>query len=110
MELSMETARLKPEDMASEIGRSVTTVRNYLGGRTVPSRAVLVAWAMRTGVTVDWLETGAEEAGPDDGPGLDLRTPPGTRTRNLRIMRKAQVLTFPARYQPFPASPGEQAA
>ena len=81
--LSLEEAGLKPEDMATHLGKSVTTIRNYLAGRTVPDRAKLIAWSLICGVRFGWLANGIE-AGPDDGPGLDLRTPPGTRTQNLR--------------------------
>lgn len=58
MDLSMESAGLGTEDMAVEIGRSVTTIRNYLAGRTIPTRAVITAWALRCGVDRYWLATG----------------------------------------------------
>ena len=66
----MEWADLGPEDMAAEIGRGVTTIRNYLAGRTNPSRAVLIAWAMKCGVPVGWLIDGEVPTAPTD-------TPPG---------------------------------
>ena len=66
LDLALEVADLKPEDIAAEIGRSATTIRNYLAGRTHPSRAVLIAWSFKCGVSLDWLETG--EHG-DRGPG-----------------------------------------
>lgn len=58
MDLAMESAGLGTEDMAAEIGRSVTTIRNYLAGRTIPTRAVITAWALRCRVDRDWLATG----------------------------------------------------
>lgn len=61
--LALEDAALKPEDMAGYLGRSITTIRNYLGGRTTPSRGVLVAWALRTEVPLDWLEQGVSATG-----------------------------------------------
>jgi transcriptional regulator with XRE-family HTH domain len=67
----MEDADLNPEVMAVEIGRSVTTIRNYLAGRTVPTRAVLVTWSLRCGVDLDWLATGIEE-GPGAPPDLEV--------------------------------------
>jgi transcriptional regulator with XRE-family HTH domain len=60
MDLAMESAGLKVEDMAGEIGRSVTTIRNYLAGRTTPTRAVVTAWALRCKVDRDWLAYGIE--------------------------------------------------
>lgn len=61
---ALEAAGVSNEEMAEEIGRGVTTIRNYLRGRTIPERAVLVTWALRCGVPFDWLAYGVE---PDDG-------------------------------------------
>lgn len=61
--LALEYADLRPEDMAEEIGRSATTIRNYLAGRTRPTRAVLFTWAARTGVPFEWLEQGKSSTG-----------------------------------------------
>lgn len=69
--LALEVASLKPEDMATEIGRSVTTIRNYLSGRTTPTRAVITAWALRCSVSRIWIETG-EIASPDAPPGQEI--------------------------------------
>lgn len=73
--LALEVADLKPEDMADELGRSVTTIRNYLKGRTVPSRGVITAWALRCQVSRDWIETGVPAApgGPNGPSGLPSR-------------------------------------
>jgi transcriptional regulator with XRE-family HTH domain len=65
--LALEVAELRPEDMAEEIGRSVTTIRNYLAGRTSPSRAVITAWAFRCGIDRDWLAYGISRPSPGDG-------------------------------------------
>ncbi len=67
----MESAGLKAEDMATEIGRSVTTIRNYLAGRTSPTRAVITAWALRCQVDREWLATG-HEPGPGTTEGQDI--------------------------------------
>jgi len=72
--LALEWANVNPEGMASEIGRAPTTIRNYLSGRTDPSRGVVTAWAVRCGVDRDWLWDG-EAAGPDDGPGRSQYPP-----------------------------------
>lgn len=73
--LALEVAGLKPEDMAKELGLGVTTIRNYLKGRTFPTRAVLTAWALRCSISRDWLEYGIpaspspspQEGGPISG-------------------------------------------
>lgn len=68
LSLALEIAELKPEDIAVELGLAATTVRNYLAGRTSPKRAVLVAWALRCGVPIDWLAEGViPQTPPDDG-------------------------------------------
>lgn len=56
--------------MAEYLGISRNTVGNYTSGRTVPDRRTLMLWAMRTGVPLEWLETGEDPAdpqGPDGG-------------------------------------------
>lgn len=63
--LALEAAGVSNEEMAEEIGRGVTTVRNYRKGRTIPERAVLVTWALRCGVPFDWLAYGVTNL---DGP------------------------------------------
>ncbi len=64
----MEWAEVDIETMAHEIRRSTTTIRNYLSGRTIPSHTVLVVWAMRTGVPLDWLEEDDRPPGRDISP------------------------------------------
>jgi transcriptional regulator with XRE-family HTH domain len=47
------------------------TIGNYENGRTHPSRAAILLWAVACGVSVDWLETG--EPDPENpGPGLPI--------------------------------------
>lgn len=90
MHRAMEWANLGPDDMAAEVGRGVTTIRNYLAGRTSPTRAVLIAWAMRCGVPFSWLDTGEEPADPPDGNGQVLSGYPGWfRGTPVEVARKA---------------------
>jgi transcriptional regulator with XRE-family HTH domain len=73
LDRAMEAAGLKPEDMADPIGVGVTTIRNYLSGRTHPTKGAVTAWAVRCGVDRDWLWTGEEPQEPEDGPpGLEV--------------------------------------
>ncbi|WP_428831898.1 helix-turn-helix transcriptional regulator [Gulosibacter sediminis] len=46
------------QDMAETLGVSRQTIGNYTSGRTNPSKATLMAWALRTGVPLEWLQTG----------------------------------------------------
>lgn len=63
---ALDHAGIKVQDMADylEIGRN--TVGNYIAGRTAPSRATVLAWALRTGVPAEWIMTGE----------IDIPTPP----------------------------------
>lgn len=52
-------------------GISKNTVSNAETGNRRPSRLVVRAWAMASGVPLAWIETGqapASEPGPDDDP------------------------------------------
>lgn len=49
---------LTARDFAEEIGVSQKTVTNAEGDRHVVRKIVLNAWALRTGVPVEWLERG----------------------------------------------------
>ena len=79
-----ELTGLEQGPFAEQIGVSRNTVGNYESGHTTRVKPiVLKAWSLRTGVPVEWLETGAENprpAGPDGGSrevrhqGLEPRT------------------------------------
>ncbi len=58
------------EDMADHLGIARNTIGNYLSGRTTPKRSILIAWALRTGVPLGYLERGEIPAEPDDGGGV----------------------------------------
>jgi transcriptional regulator with XRE-family HTH domain len=50
-----EYAGLEQGDLATELGVSRATISNYERGLVKPRKPVLVAWALRTGVALDWL-------------------------------------------------------
>jgi len=50
-----EQAGLEQASLALELGVAKNTVSNYERGNVAPRRPVLVAWAMATGVSLDWL-------------------------------------------------------
>ena len=60
------TTGLTAKDFAAEIGVSTKTALDAEGDRREPRRITLLAYAMRSGVPVEWLETG--NAPPPDGP------------------------------------------
>lgn len=73
---------LEQGDLASDLGVSRNTISAAERGKTQPRRSLLMAWAMRTGVSLHWLETGESprQDGPDGGSsvvrplGLEPRT------------------------------------
>jgi transcriptional regulator with XRE-family HTH domain len=74
-----EHADLDQSDFADQVGISRRSVTNYEKGHSSPSRPVLLAWAMRTGVAMEWLSKGTTHGGPDGGEGLprlDSNQPP----------------------------------
>lgn len=66
-------AGLTNNDLAADLGYGRQTISAWVTGAEVPRRAIILAWALRCGVDVGWLETGEAPAGrPDGGPsGLD---------------------------------------
>ena len=58
MQLALEVAGISKGEMADYLGVSRATTLRWMNLTTPVKRHVLVAWAMRTGVDVDWLETG----------------------------------------------------
>ena len=64
-----ESAGYEQGAFAELIGVSKRTVSNYECENTHPKVIVLRAWAMATGVPVEWLQTGKEPpTGPPSGP------------------------------------------
>ena len=56
-------------EFAERIGVSDRTINNAEGDKRAVRRITLNAWAMATGVSLEWLESGQSPAGPPPGPG-----------------------------------------
>lgn len=98
MSLALEYADKSVNEIARELGISRTTVSNYMHGRTQPRRSDLMAWALVTGVPLDWLETGKSDSaslGPDDDP--EPAAPVKKRARTQANRRKAWTGEAPVR-------------
>ena len=79
----------------AEIGVSQKSVTDAEGDKVTPRKITMMAYAMRTGVPLEWLETGKAPTSPS---GPSASTPPGTRTLNpLDKDHLAQVVPFPGR-------------
>ena len=65
---SLHVAGMTNLDMAKVLEVSPNTVSNYINGNTQPRRLYLREWALKTGVPIEWLETG-------NFPGGNKKTP-----------------------------------
>ena len=83
---SLDHAGLGVQEMAEYFDVSRNTIGNYLAERTKVDRRTLMLWALRTGVPVEWLETGIAPTGDDGGDGVGADDE--TRTRNILLGRK----------------------
>lgn len=65
---ALRHADVSVEALSDDLGYSRKSVGNWLNGRAVPRRSVIVAWAFRCGVNPQWLETGEAPQPPEPGP------------------------------------------
>lgn len=59
LRIAREKAGLSQADLADAIDISRRSVTSYESGESTPRRHVIVAWALRTGSSSEWLVTGA---------------------------------------------------
>lgn len=88
LKMALGSAGMTVQEMADETGMSRQQLSRYLNDKGErPRRAILVTWALRTGVPVEWLVTGTEptENGPE-----------GTRVQENALGR-CVVHSFPVR-------------
>jgi transcriptional regulator with XRE-family HTH domain len=55
MRKGLRIAGLESQEMADYLGVSRTSISNWINGRVAPSRQTLRLWALRTGVSYEWL-------------------------------------------------------
>lgn len=65
---ALRLAAITSNEMADHLDVSRTTISNYINGRTQPKRSVLRDWALRTGVPLEWLETGKDSGSTPSNP------------------------------------------
>jgi transcriptional regulator with XRE-family HTH domain len=63
--LARESAGMDQATIAEIIGTSRATVSNYERGVSKPGKLIVNAWAVSTGVPVEWLKTGVEPSDND---------------------------------------------
>ena len=94
---ALREADLSVQDIAEYIGVSRNTVGAWINGRTVPNKASLMLWAMRTGVPLEWLRTG--ESPHQEGPGGGALLPAGKASRSVlpRLDSNQKPAGYPTR-------------
>lgn len=73
LRIAREQAGYGQREFAEASGISRSSITNYENGITTPRRPQLAAWAMATGFSLEWLQTGEnphQDRGPDGGEGL----------------------------------------
>lgn len=78
-----ELTGLEQKDFAAEIGISRTSVSNAETGANRPHQITIKAWALRTGVNMDWL---LGNGGPQGG---DSVSDPSNRSYADRVLAVA---------------------
>jgi transcriptional regulator with XRE-family HTH domain len=58
MRKALRTAAVGSTEIADYLGVARATVSNWINGHVTPSKQTLRLWALRTGVSFDWLQTG----------------------------------------------------
>lgn len=102
LRVARELAHLGQRDLAALTGISRQSVYNYEAGITKPRRPQLIVWAMATGFSVAWLESGKVLQPPNGGKELtdeyepvhggyviDFPVPASTADRSTAILQNA---------------------
>lgn len=88
-----EELDLGQREFAERIGVSKQTVTNAEKGHREVRKITLNAWALVTGVPLEWLETGEISPTPPGGNGADDET----RTRNILLGMRRDTNVRPLR-------------
>ena len=64
---SLQLADISSQEMADYLEVSRNTVSRWINDEREPNRSFIRLWAMRTGVPLEWIETGHVPSGNDDG-------------------------------------------
>lgn len=96
---SLHVAGISTTEMATELEMSRATISNYLNDHTKPKRLYLKMWALKTGVPLEWLETGrlpedpeTEKAPTPKGESLEPPAVIETATSSLQGNHLAEII------------------
>lgn len=103
---ALSFAGITQQEIADDLNVSRQTIGNYISGRTRPSRAVIMAWAMRTGVPLEWIETGELPAEPTTDPAKR----PLSDYKSASPAPVVSLAAFASRFSPTPVGDGKQSA
>lgn len=89
-------------EFAEKIGVSDRTINNAEGDKRAVRKITLNAWALATGVPVDWLETGHHPEGPGDPGSAGTESAHSTELDRLTAAKRARTRgnTHTAGYAP----------
>jgi transcriptional regulator with XRE-family HTH domain len=73
---SMRDAGIGVQDMATYLGVARNTVSTWLHDRITPNTQTLRLWALRTGVPLEWLQTGQCPHGDSNSEPTDYELEP----------------------------------
>lgn len=59
---ALDHGNVRVKDMQAELGVSHGTMTNYLNNTTKPNRSTLKVWALRCGVSFEWLVNGVDDS------------------------------------------------
>lgn len=85
LEVARRHANLTQKALATQIGISARSLQDYEAMVRPAKRATLIAWSMVTGVSLQWLESGASPYGP--GPDTPTAPDEDAEGRGLRARR-----------------------
>ena len=88
---ALREAGLGVQDMADYLGVSRNTIGRYLSGAAPAKIQTLRLWAMRCGVSYEWLRSGVSEVNPDSDPG-------GVASNRCTLPQATIVLGRPIRH------------
>jgi transcriptional regulator with XRE-family HTH domain len=64
MRKALRTSGVGVQEIADYLGVARNTVSTWINGRIEPNRQTIRLWAMRTGVSFEWLESGGYGQSP----------------------------------------------
>lgn len=77
LDKALRVSGMSHKDMAEYLEVSRNTISNYTNDKTPVKRHILVAWALKTGVPLEWILTGDAESrrpgGPDGGKNIQSK-------------------------------------